>query len=738
MKVGKRNSSRLSILPALLLAVSLLPAARASAGVRLPAVFSSHMVIQRDKPVVVWGWATAGETVTAQVNAATTTAVANDKGEWRLSLPAMQSGGPAVTLTVSASNKIVLEDVLVGEVWLCSGQSNMEFGIGNAVNGQAEIAAANEPDIRLMKVDKSWKPSPADDLTGTWKVCTPTTVAEGGWNGFSAVGYFFGRELHHKLGVPVGLIDATWGGTRIESWTPPQGFAMVPALGKENAKLRASMPGDPEHDRRMAEAVSRVEQWTAAAKKLLDAGKLPPPMPTVPAALLGPDNVQAATALFNGMIHPICPFGIRGAIWYQGESNHDEGMLYAERMKALVGGWRSIWGEGDFPFYYVQIAPNNYGDKQPFVPEFWEAQAAAESIPNTGMAVVNDIGTLNDIHPKNKQDVGHRLASRALEDTYGMHDVLGHSPTFKSLATEGPKLRVTFDHVGTGLSSRDGKPLTWFEIADADSHGYHKATATIDGASVLLSAPDVKAPTSVRFAWGMLAEPNLMNSAGFPASAFRAGPNPAPDLTGKQVPELKDYTLVYDLDLNRLEKQIFYSTDDHAMFTRPFDRIAYGMELEDARGTQQWVYVSMDAFTSDPELIGVPSLLSGAAFQQNVAHLNVASNVNGIVTGTDLAGGNIEFWPNNYAPGNAAGVAGASSDVFDFGDQKSDLLDGYGSMQIHNHDAKQTLLAVNHWRDGQGADIGIGNATVGSPDWSFAANAGRYVSKRLRVYVRLK
>ena len=624
------------------------------ADVRLPKIFGSHMVIQQDKPVVVWGWDQPGQEVTAQVGGNSAKVITNKDGEWKIILPAMKAGGPAVTLSVSGSTGVNFDDVLVGEVWICSGQSNMEFGVGMLNEAKAEIAAADYPQIRLMKVDKSWKPSAQSDLGGEWKLCTPESVAQGGWNGFSAVGYFFGRNLYKQLNVPIGLIDSTWGGTKVESWTPPQGFAEVPALKGEYEKLQLQLPGVAEHDQQLNSAIDAIAAWAVDAKKAVADHTLPAPMPTVPAGLMGPDNVQAATALFNGMIHPLCPFSIRGAIWYQGESNETEGALYTERMKALIGGWRTIWGEGDFPFYFVQIAPYNYGAKRQDLPRFWEAQAAAEKeIANSGMIVVNDIGNKADIHPKNKQEVGRRLAIRALSETYGKTDLLSRSPTFKSMSAEGSTLRVRFDSAGTGLSSRDGKAISWFEIADANEGGFVKADAKADGSSVLLSAEGVKNPVAVRFAWDMLAEPNLVNSAGLPTSAFHAGSIPARDVVTKQVAELKDYKLVYDLDLSKLGAMIQYTTDNHASITEPIDRIGYAMELGDSSGNTQWVYVSMDAFTTDLTKIGVPTLASGAVFQQNLSHLNVYSNVPGVVTGDDLAGGNIEFWPNNYAGTNS-------------------------------------------------------------------------------------
>jgi sialate O-acetylesterase len=272
-------------------------------------------------------------------------------------------------------------------------------------------------------------------------------------------------------------------------------------------------------------------------------------------------------------------------------------------------------------------------------------------------------------------------------------------------------------------------------VIDADEGGFVKADAQIDGSTVVLSAPSVKHPVAMRFAWSMLAEPNLMNAEGLPAGAFRAGTVPNRDLLGLKVPEAKDYQLVYDLDLGKLGPEITYDVDNHSKVHQPFDRIAYFLELGGADKNTQYLYVSMDAFTDALDKIGVPTVKSGAHFQRNVVNMNVYSNVKGIVTGTGVRGGNIEFWPNNYGPANSANVPNASGEVWDFGDEPGDPADGYGSMQVHNHDARQTLFALNHWREGSHADVGIGNQPTGNPDWTFAGNAGAYQVKRLRVLV---
>ena len=708
-----------------------------AAEVRVPNVFGDNMVLQRDTPIVIWGWSGPKERVTIRMGTETRQAKPNERGEWITMLPALKGGGPH-TVTITGANKLVFTNVLVGEVWVCSGQSNMEMGIGACQNGKEEIAAADHPNIRLLMVPNRWTADPQTNIDAKWKVCSPQTVAEGGWGGFSAAGYYFGRELHKQLGVAVGLIDATWGGTRIEPWTPPEGFAAVPALRGISDTVQLGDPRSTQHRDRLEKLVKDTEQWTANAKAAMGQRGRVATLPEFPAELLGPRDLQNPTALYNGMIHPLKPFAIRGALWYQGESNSTEAMLYYEKMKALIGGWRKVWGTGEFPFLYVQIAPFDYGGAPERLGTFWEAQNESLKIPNTGMAVISDIGNLKDIHPANKQEVGRRLALWALAKTYGQKGVVFSGPVFKSMALEGNALRVTFEETAGGLASRDGQPLTWFEIIDADEGGFVKAEAKIDGSSVLLTASEVEKPVAMRFAWNMLAEPNLMNKAGLPASAFRAGKVPKRDLLSMHVREAKQYELVYDLDLGKLGADIKYTVDNRGKLKSGFDRVAYFVELQKADGETQFVYVSMDAFTDSLDKIGVPTLKSGASFQQRVNNLNVVSNVRGIVTGTDLGGGNIEFWPGNYGQANSAQVPKASGQAYDFGDQPSAPDDGYGSMQVHNCEAGQTLFAINHWREGDKADLGIGNAGAGNPDWTFAANAGSWTAKRLRVFVRPK
>jgi sialate O-acetylesterase len=723
------------IIHALVLAGTLALPLSLQAKVSLPSIFASHMVLQRDAPLPVWGWADPGEKVTVSLNGHDASVQADAQGHWQATLPAQKAGGP-LQMSVRASNTITYEDVMIGEVWLCSGQSNMEMGVRNCLNAKEEIADAKFPGIRLFDVPKVPAAQPAKDIKANWMICSPETISKGGWGGFSASAYFFGRKLHQELGIAVGLIDSSWGGTRIEPWTCPEGFAATPKLKSIEQQLTLANPKSDAYKQRLGKHLQAMEAWMRSSQEAMKAETLVAPMPSYPGELLPLKSHGNPAALYNAMIHPLVPFAIRGAIWYQGESNRHDGMMYYEKMKALVNGWRQIWGQSALPFYYVQIAPYSYGNDSPeVVAKLWEAQAAALAIPDTGMVVTTDIGNLRDIHPKNKQEVGRRLALWALAKTYGRKDLVHSGPLFKSMSIEGDKIRLRFDHVGSGLASRDGKPLDWFEII-GQKGGFVKATATIDGDSLLLSSPEVAKPAAMRFAWHKNAEPNFMNKEGLPASPFRAGEVPHHDLMVLNVPEAKDYKLVYSLDLAKLGKTITYDQDKRKEIGGAFDRVAYYLELQENGKKPQFVYVSMDAFTEDASKIGIPTAQSKAFFQQKLANMNIYTNVEGLTGGAGLKGGNIEFWPSNYSMPNSAKVPGASDGKYDFGDGGSGTSGGYGSMQVHNYAAKQTVFALNHWIVGSAADLGIGNRPTGNPDWTFAKNAKTYTHKILRVLVR--
>jgi len=446
------------------------------AEIRFPSVIGDNMVLQRGEPVPVWGWDTAGTKVSVTIGETTVTATAGADGRWTAYLPTMKAGGPH-EITVKGTSEASIKNVLVGEVWFCSGQSNMEWRVKQSNNPDKEIAAAKHPRIRHIKFPHRPADNPQSDIPSDgWKVCSPETVGD-----FTAVGYFYGRFLQQELDVPIGLLGCNWGGTRIEPWTPPAGFRAVPKL---------------------ADIAATLDQFPTRATN-------------------GLIHHQSPLALYNGMVAPVIPYGIRGAIWYQGESNNGEGMLYHEKMKALIAGWRATWQKPNLPFYYVQLAPYNYRNRPPeMLAGIWEAQLKTLSVPHTGMAVTVDIGNRGDIHPKNKQDVGKRLGLWALAKTYGKKDLVYSGPLYKSMKAKGKSISISFDHVGDGLVSRDDKPLSHFTIAGKDKM-FVEATATIKGKRVVIRADSVKKPVAVRFGWHQEAEPNLSNKNGLPASPFR-------------------------------------------------------------------------------------------------------------------------------------------------------------------------------------------------------------------------
>ena len=500
MKSRLCRSCPLCFLAALLVLAALAPSL--SAALTLPRVFGDHMVLQSGMPAPVWGGgATAGGEVTVTFAGQSVTAKAGADGRWEARLAPLRPSKEPREMVVRGADgaEVRFTDVLVGEVWLCSGQSNMEKPIGErrkelpCFNAEEEIRTADFPQIRLLKIKRTRADTPAGDVeTGApWTVCSPATIDA---IKFSAAGYFFGRKLHRELDTPVGLIDSTWGGTRIEPWTAPEGFDSVPGLAVY--AVAARQPG------------AKVE------------------------------NTQPSS-LYNAMIHPLAPFAMRGVIWYQGESNlimcYDGDPIYTEKMRALVQGWRQVW-HSELAFYYVQIAPHLYHVTRSsrivsseLAPLFWERQAAAmKHLPGTGMIVTTDlVDDLFDIHPRNKLDVGERLARWALANDYARGDIVHSGPVFKEMRVKGNLAYLTFEYTHGGLVANDGKPLRWFTIAGGDGV-FHPAEAVIEGGRVIVSSPRVASPRAVRFAWNEAAQPNLFNKAGLPAVPFRTdAPRPA-------------------------------------------------------------------------------------------------------------------------------------------------------------------------------------------------------------------
>jgi sialate O-acetylesterase len=608
-------------------------------------LFSDYMVLQRGQSDPVWGWTTPGATVRVSIAGKSASAVADADGAWMAHLPPLPTGGP-YTLRVDGPQTAILANVQVGDVWVCSGQSNMEFGIGNTTNADQEIAAANYPQIRLFMVQHNVKTDPqATAPVSPWAICTPQSVKQGGWNGFSAVGYFFGRNLHENQHVPIGLIETNWGGTPAEAWTSGPALAKMPdfraavaQLG-DHGSIASSMAqqmsawyakNDPGAGGKWSDPATGDAAWPTMTLPALfqDAGipelssfngiiwfrktvDLPadavgkdvtlhfladdndttwingiqigategyniPRAYHIPAGVLkagpnvvairvldtggkggiygdaaglslevaggqpvslvgpwryhtgvslakvtplprGPVDQNTPTTLYNGMIAPLIPFGIKGALWYQGETNAGRAYQYRTLLPTMIGDWRARWGEGNFPFYIVQLA--NWAPGGESWAELREAQwLTAKNVPNAGIATAIDIGDTTDIHPKNKQEVGRRLALVA--EAQAGEKVEDSGPLYKAMTVDGGAIRLTFDHLGGGLTAKAGGPLTGFTLAGADRK-FVPANARIDGDSIVVSSLQVTAPVAVRYAWAADPAVSLYNKAGLPALPFR-------------------------------------------------------------------------------------------------------------------------------------------------------------------------------------------------------------------------
>ena len=500
----------------LFLAFIALGALPAAAEVRLPRIFTEGAVLQRDRAVPVWGWAEPGKKVIVKFAGQEKSTQAAADGKWRVDLDSMPASAEGRVLEAAEENghRVELKDVLVGEVWLASGQSNMEWSIGASRKEDQDIAKSGPvPLLRLITVPKKVSPYRLDDFEGKWAPATPETAMP-----FSAVAYFFGRKLTEELGVPVGLIHSSWGGSRIEPWLADEGFEGIEDLRDMREFREARTPGSAKFDELMRRHLSATRAWVDSAERALQAHQPLPGQPAAPPVL--PIGSNQATGTYQAMIHPVVPYGLRGFLWYQGESNVGEGMLYTLKMQALIQGWRKQFAAPEAPFLYVQLAPNNYGDqREGALQGIWAAQRDALKIPRTGMAVTMDIGNPNDIHPRNKSEVGRRLALWAMADTYGKAGVVKSGPLYQGFKADGNAVRVQFQYADGGLSTRDGKAPSHFEVAGPDWN-FQPAIAEIAGNEIVLKSDKVAQPVMARYGWYQKAEPNLMNKEGLPAASF--------------------------------------------------------------------------------------------------------------------------------------------------------------------------------------------------------------------------
>jgi sialate O-acetylesterase len=494
--------------------ISFLPFA-ALADVKLPAMFSDHAVLQREMPVPVWGWADPGEEVTVSIAGQTKKATADDKGKWSVKFDPLSVGEP-LTLVVEGKNRLERKDILVGEVWVCSGQSNMEWTVANATNPDLELSAANHPNIRVITITGLGSQTPVEDCNGQWEPATADSIKD-----FSAVGYFFGRELQDHIGVPIGLIDNSWGGSACDAWIRRDKFEGNSALEPVLERWKKS---EAEWDEAKAKAdyEEKLADWQKKADEAKEAGEpVPQGRPNFNNPMTG--NQRPAN-LYHARLGPVMPYAIRGVIWYQGESNAGRAYQYREMFPLMISSWREAWGQGDFPFYFVQLADFMAEKPEPGDSDWAELREAQtmtqDKLPNTGQAVIIDLGEGADIHPRNKLEVAKRLARWALGKNYGK-EVVVESPRYDSMETKGDKIILKFKDVDGGLRKVDNRNLEGFAIAGEDRKWVWADAKVLGKNQVEVHSDKVPNPVAVRYAWADNPVCNLYSWAGLPATPFR-------------------------------------------------------------------------------------------------------------------------------------------------------------------------------------------------------------------------
>ena len=494
------NRNQFFIITFFLLAYTLTSHAK----IYLPSLISNNMVIQQEQPVHIWGKAQAGEEVVVSILNQNQQTIADAEGNWQVWLHPLKAS-KEVTMTVTGKNTLTIKNILIGEVWFAAGQSNMEWSVRKSNNSEEEIANANFPEIRFFDAKRSFRDMPQEDIEGKWVLCTPKTVAE-----MTGGGYFFARGLHQHLNVPVGLIDASWGATRCEAWTPAESYDKDPRLGfwqDEWVKYQRDFPET------YAKYEQKLAEWKVKVKKAKKAGLEIPKEPREPKL----KNKNQPSSIYNGVVAPISHYTIKGVIWYQGENNayQEQAFIYRYLFAEMINAWREQWNQGQFPFIYAQLSTLW---KHPYWPVLRESQTEALKLYNTAMIATYDIGDSTDAHFKNKQDVGKRFLLAARKLVYH-EDVVASGPLFRQMTIEGDKLRIWFDHA-EGIQAIDGKELVGFEIAD-ESGELLPAIATIDGQTLLLSNNQIQHPSVARYAFKDAIIGNLGNEEGLPAVPFR-------------------------------------------------------------------------------------------------------------------------------------------------------------------------------------------------------------------------
>lgn len=484
-----------------------LVAASVQAEVVLPSIFSNHMVLQREQANPVWGSAEPGEEVTVEFAGQKKTAVADEKGDWRVKLDPLPASSESRILRVSGfQSQVSISDVLVGEVWFCSGQSNMAWVLHSSNHADVEIASANYPHIRLLHVARLGAAEPKSDIEGEWVLCSPKTVGD-----FSATGYLFGRRLHNTLGVPIGLINNAWGGSPIESWIPR------PVLDEAGEYEKMLSAWDERYarytDETLAQEIADFEAWEKAGRP--------------GAKQWRPTDIRTGrhrpANIYNAMVHPTVGYGMKGVVWCQGESNLGDPYAYRSLFPLLINTYRELWGQGDFSFYWVQLADFTVESEAPGKSnwaELREAQTMALDLPNTGEAIVTDIGEARDIHPRDKQTAAARLVRHALAKDYGVK-MASDSPRFKSMEIRNGKALLTFDHVSSHLYAFDVPEVKGFAIAGADGKFVWANAKIVGRDQVEVWSDEVAEPFAVRYAWANNPVANLYDRVGLPVTPFR-------------------------------------------------------------------------------------------------------------------------------------------------------------------------------------------------------------------------